>query len=55
MIKKLIREVILDINIVLLLALMLTIVVPFFYWVIVGRSFTTLIFKKMKKTFLFQI
>ena len=54
MIKKLIREVMLDINIVVLLVLMLTIVVPFFYWVIVGRSLTNLIFKNMKKTILFN-
>ena len=54
MIKKLIREVILDINIIILLTLMLTIVVPFFYWIIVGKSLTNLIFKNMKKTMLFN-
>ena len=54
MIKKLFREIMLNINIVVLLVLMLTIVVPFFYWIIVGKSLTNLIFKYMKKTMLFN-
>jgi hypothetical protein len=54
MIKKLIKEVMLDINIIVLLLSILTIIVPFFYWVIVGKSIDTLIYKLMKKTMLFN-
>jgi hypothetical protein len=54
MIKKLIKEVMLDINIIVLLLSILTIIVPFFYWVIVGKSIDILIYKLMKKTMLFN-
>ena len=54
MVKKLIKEVMLDINIIVLLVLILTIVVPFFYWIIVGKSIDILIYKLMKKTMLFN-